>query len=102
MFGETAPFLDRDTDPDESVEVLFEVSGGIDVACAAHPGMRAFIYISDATHSVFADRDGAFTFAKLNEGTYDFLVWSSDESLRQGGSVLIGTAPFEVVFPPEG
>lgn len=100
--GEAAPFFDRDADPDESVDVVFEASGGIDVACAAHPGMRAFIYITDASHSVFADRDGTFTFTKLNEGDYDFLVWSADESLRQGGSVHVGPPPFEVVFPPQG
>ena len=100
--GETAPFFDRDTDPDESIEVVFDASGGIDVACTAHPGMRAFIYVSGATHSVFADRDGAFSFAGMTKGDYDFRMWSSDEALRLGGSVRIGTAPFEVVFPPGG
>jgi len=85
-----------DTDPGRQVEFVFEDPGAYDVTCDEHPGMRAFIYVSDAGYAAFADRDGTFVLEGVPEGSYTLSVWSIDTALRSEHGVTVSGSSTEV------
>jgi plastocyanin len=74
--------FDVETDPGARAEFVFERGGGYDVTCDHHPGMRAFIYATDAPYAVFADITGNFLIPDVPPGTYTLSVWSVNPNLR--------------------
>jgi hypothetical protein len=90
--------LDVETDPGARAEFVFDVAGGYDVACDHHPGMRAFIYVTDAPYTVYADPSGAFVIPGVPEGTYTLSAWSVDPDLRTEQQVAVSGPSTEVVL----
>jgi plastocyanin len=52
----------------------FEQAGEYDVTCDVHPGMRATIVASNTPYAVYADAQGAFSFANITPGRYRLKV----------------------------
>jgi len=100
--GERTPLLDEDTDPGDAVEYVTDAVGGIEVSCTAHPGMTAFIFVTDATHTVFAETDGRFQLVGAPPGPYTLSVWSVDPHLRVQTEIDLGPEPLKVMLPPIG
>jgi plastocyanin len=90
--------LDVETDPGARAEFVFDVPGGYDVSCDHHPGMRAFVYATDADRTVFADNTGAFVIPEVPPGAYTLSVWSVDPTLRQERSLQVEGPSTEVVL----
>lgn len=82
--------------PGERREVMLDREGGYDVVCDAHPGMRAFIYMTSAPYAVLADTDGRFVIADVPLGSYTASVWSADAGLRSERSVEISGSSTEL------
>jgi plastocyanin len=100
--GEQTSLLDEDTDPGDAVDYVTDAVGGIEVACTAHPGMTAFIFVTEAAHSVFAESDGSFQLTGAPPGPYTLSVWSVAATLRAQTVIDLGPDPLEVVLPPHG
>ncbi|HET9948005.1 MAG TPA: plastocyanin/azurin family copper-binding protein [Longimicrobiales bacterium] len=92
--GETV--LNVDTDPAGGAEYVFESEGGYDVTCDVHPGMRAFIYATEAPYAVLAERTGAFVVPDVPAGAYTLSVWSADPGLRSEQEITVSGASTEV------
>jgi len=90
--------LDVETDPGAYAEFVFDRAGGYDVTCDHHPGMRAFIYVTDADRAVFADNLGAFVIPDVPPGTYTLSVWSVDATLRREQSIQVEGPSTEVTL----
>ena len=88
--------LDAETDPGASAEFVFDRPGGYDVTCDHHPGMRAFIYVTQADRTVFADNDGEFFIPDVPPGAYTLGVWSIDPELRQEQAIQVEGPTTEV------
>jgi len=88
------PVFDVDTPPGEVSPFTFEGPGGYDVTCQVHPGMRAFVFVTAAPWSTFADEDGSFAITDVPPGTYVLRVWSVDPARRSERQieVVAGTA----------
>jgi plastocyanin len=74
--GET--IFDEDANSGDVLTVRLAEAGGYDVLCDMHPGMSAFIFVTDETYAVMADADGAFSFPSLPAGAYEARLWTSD------------------------
>ena len=74
--------FDVETDPGARTEFIFDRAGGYDVTCDHHPGMRAFIYVTDAPHAVFAETAGDFLIPEVPPGLYTLSLWSVNPELR--------------------
>jgi plastocyanin len=92
--------LNVETDPGARVEFTFEREGGYDVTCEHHPGMRAFIYVTDASRTVFADAAGTFVIGDVPPGEYTLSVWSVDPELRVEQRLEVAEGSTEVTFGP--
>lgn len=90
--------LNVETDPGARAEFIFDIPGGYDVTCDHHPGMRAFIYATDAPYTVFADNAGAFVIPDVPPGRYALEVWSVDPRLRTRRDVEV-SGPSTQVSP---
>lgn len=90
--------LDVETDPGASADFAFDRPGGYDVTCDHHPGMRAFIYVTEADRTVFADNAGAFVIPDVAPGAYTLGVWSVDPELRHQQTVQVEGPSTEVVL----
>jgi len=88
--------FDVETDPGDRAEFVFDAAGGYDVSCDHHPGMRAFIYATDAEWTVFADNSGAFVVPDVPPGAYTLAVWSVDPALRQAREIRVEGPSTEV------
>lgn len=73
--GSTAPILDSDALPEDAIDFTPE-PGAYDILCDEHPGMRAFLFVTDAPLAVFAEQDGSFDFGVLPMGDYTIQGWS--------------------------
>lgn len=89
-----------DTGPSEGVDVEFPGPGAYDVLCDMHPGMTAFVYVTDAPHAVAADTDGSFRFGPLEPGEYVARVWTASEGLGPERHVVIEGASAELDLRP--
>jgi len=87
-----------DTASGEAVEVVFEKTGGYDVTCDHHPGMRAFIYVTTARYGGPAEADGTFAF-DVPPGRYRLSVWSLEPSLRSEHVVTMAGEATELSIP---
>lgn len=92
--------LDVETDPGAQAEFVFDRPGGYDVTCDHHPGMRAFIYVTDAQNAVFADNSGSFVLPGVAPGAYELHVWSVDAQLRLEQRIEVGGPSTEVILTP--
>ncbi|HSH74081.1 MAG TPA: plastocyanin/azurin family copper-binding protein [Longimicrobiales bacterium] len=90
--------LDVETDPGARAEHTFEVSGGYAVACDHHPGMRAFIFVTDAPYAAYAEPSGEFLLAGVPPGRYSLAVWSVDPELRSEQPIEVSGSSTEVVL----
>ena len=91
---------DVETDPGARAEFTFDRPGGYDVTCEHHPGMRAFIYVTDADRAVFADYTGGFVIPDVAPGSYTLTVWSLDPALRSERQVRVEGPSTEVTLRP--
>ena len=89
-FGDTLDVIDADANPGEQLVVQLWAAGGYDVICDMHPGMTAFIFISEATHSVFAQTDGGFALDSVPTGTYTLQLWTAEDGFQAPRSVEVG------------
>jgi plastocyanin len=77
-------------------EYTFRRTGGYDVSCDIHPGMKAFILVVSAPYAVLADDDGSFAFADIPPGSYTLSVWNIDPQLRSRRPVRIRSGRTEL------
>jgi plastocyanin len=89
--------LNVETDPGFSADFVFDRPGGYDVTCDHHPGMRAFIYVTEGDRTVFADNNGAFVIPDVPPGAYTLGVWSVDPGLRYEQAIQVEGPSTEVV-----
>jgi plastocyanin len=89
--GDTVDVLDADANPGERLTVELPSPGGYDVLCDMHPGMTAFIFVSDAAHAAFAEADGAFVLEGVAPGTYTVQLWTADGGLHEDRPIEVGT-----------
>lgn len=92
--------FDVETDPGASAEFVFDRPGGYDVTCDHHPGMRAFIYVTDADRAVFADNAGSFVIPEVPPGEYTLSLWSVDPTLRTEQQIRVEGPSTEVTLRP--
>lgn len=92
--------FDVETDPGASAEFVFDRPGGYDVTCDHHPGMRAFVYVTDAARSVFADNAGSFSIPDVPPGEYTLSLWSVDPTLRTEQQIRVEGPSTEVTLRP--
>lgn len=88
--------FDVETDPGARAEFVFDRAGGYDVTCDHHPGMRAFIYATEAPRAVFADTNGSFVIPDVAPGTYTLSVWSVNPELRVEREIQVSGPSTEV------
>lgn len=88
--GATVPILDSDALPGDVIKYTLE-PGAYDVLCDEHPGMRAFVFATDAPRAVFADEDGAFAFGPIVPGRYSIGTWTAADGF--GARQEIEVAP---------
>lgn len=92
--------LNVETDAGAQAEFVFDRPGGYDVTCDHHPGMRAFIYATDAQNAVFADNSGNFVLPGVAPGAYELRVWSVDPQLRLEHRIEVSGPSTEVILAP--
>jgi plastocyanin len=90
--------LDVETDPGARAEFVFDRPGGYDVTCDHHPGMRAFVYVTEAQRTVYADNTGAFVIPDVPPGAYKLSVWSVDPQLRSQQEIEVSGPSTEVIL----
>jgi plastocyanin len=90
--------LNIDTDPGARAEFVFDRAGGYDVTCDHHPGMRAFVYVTETEHAVFADNSGTFVIPDVRPGTYTLSVWSVNPDLRVEREIVVSGPSTEVTL----
>ena len=73
---------DYETDPAAAVDHVLDTEGGYEVSCDHHPGMRAFIFASNAPYVVFADNAGVFSITDVPPGSYTLSIWNVDPARR--------------------
>ena len=91
---------DVETDPGARAEFVFDRPGGYDVTCDHHPGMRGFIYVTDADRAVFADNTGGFVIPDVAPGSYTLSVWSVDPALRSEQQIRVEGPSTEITLRP--
>ena len=95
--------LNEDTPPGERFSFAFAEEGGYDVLCDVHPGMTAFIFVTNAPYAAFADADGGFHVSGVPAGEYTLTVWSVDPTDRSEQAIVVGEAEgTEVTLTPLG
>ena len=92
--------FDVETDPGASAEFVFDRAGGYDVTCDHHPGMRAFIFVTDADRAVFADNAGSFVIPDVPPGEYTLSLWTVDPTLRAERQIRVEGPSTEVNLRP--
>jgi plastocyanin len=92
--------FDAETDPGARAEFVFDRPGGYDVTCDHHPGMRAFVYVTEANRTVFADNSGAFVIPDVAPGQYTLSLWSVDPALRSERQIRVEGPSTEVILRP--
>lgn len=93
--GATAPILDSDALPTDVIAFTPE-PGGYDILCDEHPGMRAFLFATDAPYAVFAEEDGSFELGVVPAGRYSIGVWSVDSRFGPTREIDVGGDPLSV------
>jgi plastocyanin len=90
--------FDVETDPGAHAEFVFDRPGGYDVSCDHHPGMRAFVFVTEADRTVFADNAGGFLIPDVAPGAYTLSVWSVDARLRRQREVVVAAPSTEIIL----
>ena len=99
--GSTTPILDSDALPEDAIDFTPE-AGAYDILCDEHPGMRAFLFATDAPLGVFAEADGSFEFGVVPEGDYIIQGWSVEDGFGPEIPISTGTASTGVDVRPSG
>lgn len=90
--------FDEETDAGARTEFVFDRPGGYDVTCDHHPGMRAFIYVTEADRTIFADNTGDFVIPGVSPGTYTLGIWSVDPAVRREQEIVVSGSSTEVIL----
>lgn len=91
-----------DTAPGEELSVELPSAGGYDVLCDMHPGMTAFLFVTDGPWATAAEADGRFRIAGVPPGTYVARVWTSDGGLGEPREVEVTSdiTELDLTAPP--
>jgi plastocyanin len=68
--------FNEDTNSGDAIRATLTESGGYDVLCDMHPGMAAFVFVTDAPYTVFAEAEGSFTLGRVPPGAYEIRTWT--------------------------
>jgi len=68
--------LNEDAVPGDELELVLPDAGGYDVTCDVHPGMTAFVFVTDAPWATYADEDGRFNLGVVPPGEYVLRLWT--------------------------
>ncbi|MEM7414265.1 MAG: hypothetical protein AAF389_02140 [Gemmatimonadota bacterium] len=99
--GAEIPILDSDALPEDVIDFVLE-PGGYDILCDEHPGMRAFVFATDAPWAVFAEEDGAFELGVVPEGPYRIGTWTIDEGFSEPIEIDVTSVRTGVDLSPSG
>ncbi len=97
--GSTTPILDSDALPTDVIEFTPE-PGAYDILCDEHPGMRAFLFATDAPLAVFAEQDGTFDFGIVPPGRYSIETWSVVSGYGAPREIDVDSGPLAVDLLP--
>jgi hypothetical protein len=67
---------------DEKYVHTFRRDGMFDVSCDVHAGMSAQIIVSSSPYVTFADKDGNFSFPKVERGAYTATVYAGASAVE--------------------
>jgi plastocyanin len=62
---------------DEKRIHTFRKPGAYSIRCDIHPGMLAWVFVSESGYAAPVDRKGRFTIADVPPGTYALAVWNA-------------------------
>ena len=96
--GETV--FNDDAGSGETIELVLDQAGGYDVICDMHPGMTAFIFLTDAPYAVIAEEDGSFDLGAVAEGDYLAQVWTATDGYLDSVAVTVAEGSTEVDLRP--
>jgi len=99
--GGTSPILDSDALP-EDVITFTPDAGPYDILCDEHPGMRSFLFATDAPLAVFAEEDGSFDLGVLPSGDYVIQGWSVEGGFGPEIPIAVGDGSTGVDVRPSG
>ena len=57
-----------------------------------HPGMSAFIFVTNASYAAFADADVGFHLSGVPAGEYTLTVWRIDAAARSEHALVVREA----------
>jgi plastocyanin len=93
--------LDDDALPGDVLALPLEAAGGYDVLCDVHPGMTAFVYVTDAPWTTFAEADGTFDLGVVPDGDYLMRLWTVGDGYGPSVPVTVDGPVTEVDIQPE-
>lgn len=88
--------FDEDANSGDALRASLTEPGGYDVLCNMHPGMSAFVFVTDAPYTVFADTEGSFVMGRVPRGTYEIRTWTRSAGFGPIDTVSVTGTPTEV------
>ncbi len=91
-----ASLLDEDANVGDELTLTLEEEGGYDVLCGMHPGMSAFVFVTDDPYGSFVDPDGSFSLGELPAGQYALRLWTLDAGFQEPVTISVTVTGAEV------
>lgn len=99
--GTDVPILDSDALPEDVIDFAPD-RGAYDILCDEHPGMRAFVFATDAPWAVFAEEDGTFHLGVVPLGRYRIGTWTVAEGFSEPIEIDVAPVRTDVDLRPSG
>jgi len=97
-----AVLLNEDALPGDVLELVLPDAGGYDVTCDVHPGMTAFVFVTEAPWATFAEEDGRFDLGVVPAGDYVLQLWTVGEGYGPEQRITVGEGRTGVDMRPPG